>query len=90
MIGLPFCMYVVVYYRLRIRANRKGTVLILSRVIVLPSAKVVAVSCFWLHYTVTVTRVFQQLLRSSFVSRSVDRVDIRCLVISYYVFVISW
>ena len=77
-------MYVVVYHRLRIRQNRKGTLLILSRVIALPSATVVAISCFWLCYIVI--RFFssrcETVSPSSFMSRSVD---VRCLVISYSV-----
>ena len=51
LIGLSFCMYVVVDHRLRIRPNRKGTLLILSQVYCTPKGAV-AILCFWLHYIV--------------------------------------
>ena len=51
LIGLSFCMYVVVDHRLRIRPSRKGTLLILSQVYCTPKCTF-AISCFWLLYIV--------------------------------------
>ena len=83
-------MYVVVVdHRLRIRPNRKGTLLILSQVYCTPKCTV-TISCSWLHYIVI--RFFSTIVAKrcpqAVLCLAVQTVDDHCLVISYCVFVL--